>query len=73
MLYSTCTFSVEEDEGNVAYVLEEFPQMQLCCLDLDKVPGACGGFGLPGWHEALSAPLKRGGAFSGPDAKKGRG
>ena len=24
MLYSTCTFSVEEDEGNVAYVLEEF-------------------------------------------------
>ena len=48
MLYSTCTFSVEEDEGNVSYVLEKFPQMELCCLDLDKVPGACGGFGLSG-------------------------
>ena len=58
MLYSTCTFSVEEDEGNVAYVLEEFPQMQLCCLDLDKVPGACGGFGLPGCMRLFPHRLK---------------
>ena len=63
MLYSTCTFSVEEDEGNVAYVLEEFPQMQLCCLDLDKVPGACGGFGLSGCMRLFPYRLKGEGHF----------
>ena len=73
MLYSTCTFSVEEDEENVAYVLEEFPQMQLCCLDLDKVPGACGGFGLSGCMRLFPHRLKGEGAFSGPDAKKRAG
>ena len=71
MLYSTCTFSVEEDEENVAYVLEEFPQMQLCCLDLDKVPGACGGFGLPGCMRLFPHRLKGEGHFLALMRKKG--
>lgn len=71
MLYSTCTFSVEEDEGNVAYVLEEFPQMQLCCLDLDKVPGACGGFGLSGCMRLFPYRLKGEGHFLALMRKKG--
>ena len=71
MLYSTCTFSVEEDEENVAYVLEEFPQMQLCCLDLDKVPGACGGFGLSGCMRRFPHRLKGEGHFLALMRKKG--
>ena len=71
MLYSTCTFSVEEDEENVAYVLEEFPQMQLCGLDLDKVPGACGGFGLSGCMRLFPHRLKGEGHFLALMRKKG--
>ena len=71
MLYSTCTFSVEEDEENVAYVLEEFPQMQLCCLDLDKVPGACGGFGLSGCMRLFPHRLKGEGHCLAQRPKKG--
>ena len=71
MLYSTCTFSVEEDEENVAYVLEEFPQMQLCCLDLDKGPGACGGFGLSGCMRLFPHRLKGEGHFLALMRKKG--
>ena len=71
MLYSTCTFSVEEDEENVAYVLEEFPQMQLCCLDLDKVPGACGGFGLSGCMRLFPHRLRGEGHFLALMRKKG--
>jgi NOL1/NOP2/sun family putative RNA methylase len=29
MMYSTCTFSKEENEGSVSFVLDEFPDMQL--------------------------------------------
>ena len=33
ILYSTCTFSPEEDEGTVAYLLEEFPEFKVIdCL-----------------------------------------
>ena len=64
MLYSTCTFSVEEDEENVAYVLEEFPQMQLCCLDLDKCREHAAGLGLSGCMRLFPHRLK-GRAFSG--------
>lgn len=71
MLYSTCTFSVEEDEGNVAYVLEAFPQMELCCLDLDKVPGACGGFGLSGCMRLFPHRLRGEGHFLALMRKKG--
>ena len=71
MMYSTCTFSVEEDEGNVSYILEEFPQMELCCLDLDKVPGACGGFGLSGCMRLLPHRLRGEGHFLALMRKKG--
>ena len=83
MLYSTCTFSVEEDEENVAYVLEEFPQMQLCCLDLDKVPGACGGGGVSGGPagpktargrgDTLNAPPPQRTSSAGGRSRRGRG
>ena len=71
MMYSTCTFSVEEDEGNVSYILEEFPQMELCCLDLDKVPGACGGFGLSGCMRLFPHRLRGEGHFLALMRKKG--
>ncbi|MDD3278886.1 MAG: RsmB/NOP family class I SAM-dependent RNA methyltransferase [Lachnospiraceae bacterium] len=29
MLYSTCTFSPEENEGTISWLLEQFPQMEL--------------------------------------------
>lgn len=29
MLYSTCTFSPEEDEGTISYLLEKFPEFQV--------------------------------------------
>ncbi len=34
LLYSTCTFSPEEDEGMAAYILDHFPEMEL----LDALP-----------------------------------
>ena len=71
MMYSTCTFSVEEDEGNVSYILEKFPQMELCCLDLDKVPGACGGFGLSGCMRLFPHRLRGEGHFLALMRKKG--
>ena len=71
MLYSTCTFSRQEDEENVSYVLKEFPQMELCCLDLDKVPGACGGFGLSGCMRLFPHRLKGEGHFLALMRKKG--
>ena len=46
LLYSTCTFSRKEDEDNVEYLLEQCPQMELCRLNPDDVPGACEGIGL---------------------------
>lgn len=71
MMYSTCTFSVEEDEGNVAYILEEFPQMELCFLDLDKVPGSCGGFGISGCMRLFPHRLRGEGHFLALMRKKG--
>jgi NOL1/NOP2/sun family putative RNA methylase len=35
MLYSTCTFSPEENEGTIAYLLEECPDMHV----IDALPG----------------------------------
>ena len=72
MMYSTCTFSVEEDEGNVSYILKEFPQMELCGLDLDKVPGSCGGFGLSGCMRLFPHRLRGEGHFLALMRKKGR-
>ena len=46
LLYSTCTFSPEEDEENVAFLLENVPEMSLVPLPL--FAGAAPGFGLSG-------------------------
>lgn len=29
MMYSTCTFAPQEDEGTVSFLLENFPEMEL--------------------------------------------
>lgn len=45
LLYSTCTFSPQENEGVISYILENFPQMEL--LD---IPGYRGfSKGCPDW------------------------
>lgn len=45
LLYSTCTFDREENEGTIQYLLEQFPEMQL--LDLPNREGFSRGIGLP--------------------------
>lgn len=46
LLYSTCTFSRMEDEETVEYILKEIPELELCPLDLERVPGAARGKGM---------------------------
>jgi len=43
MVYSTCTFSTEENEENVSFILENYPEMSLVPVALD---GLSDGFGL---------------------------
>lgn len=63
LLYSTCTFSRIEDEGNIEYILEHYPQMELCPLDLSAVPGAADGIGLKGCMRLFPHRLKGEGHF----------
>lgn len=63
LLYSTCTFSRIEDEGNIEYILEHYPQMELCTLDLPAVPGAVDGIGLKGCMRLFPHRLKGEGHF----------
>ena len=46
LMYSTCTFSVTEDEENVIWLLRECPEFEL--VPLPAFDGACGGIGLSG-------------------------
>lgn len=46
LLYSTCTFSPEEDEANAEFLLENVPELSLVPLPIFE--GASPGFGLPG-------------------------
>ncbi len=48
LLYSTCTYSVEEDEGMVQWFLQNHPEWRL--LPLPKTGGIADGFTLPGEH-----------------------
>ena len=61
LLYSTCTFSPEEDEGTVQEILDAFPEM--CVLDAAKYAGDVDltGFehGRPEWIENGSGELKK--------------
>lgn len=48
LLYSTCTFSVCENEDNVRWLLQKFPDLTLVPLPLETVPGAVrGAYDLP--------------------------
>jgi NOL1/NOP2/sun family putative RNA methylase len=65
MLYSTCTFSPEENEGTIAYLMEQFPQFHVVPAlpgeDLQKSLGVSyQGFdhGKPDWLEELANPPK---------------
>lgn len=49
LLYSTCTFSPEEDEQVIADTLEQFPELELA--DPDWYPGFSGGFPVSGKPE----------------------
>lgn len=42
LIYSTCTVTLEENEGLVAWTLQKFPNMQLC-----NAEPLLGGPGLP--------------------------
>lgn len=45
LLYSTCTFAPEEDEGTISYLLEQRPDMEL--MDIPAYEGFS--FGVPEW------------------------
>ena len=46
MLYSTCTFDSEENEGTIEYLLEQYPEFQIC--EIAPYEGFC-----PGLPEVL--------------------
>ena len=48
MLYSTCTFDREENEGNVEWLLKERPELRLAELPEDLYTGFSSGIGLAG-------------------------
>ena len=73
ILYSTCTFSREEDEGTVEYVLSRFPDLELKPLDTGLVPGACGGIGLDGCMRLFPHRIKGEGHFLALLRKKSGG
>lgn len=63
LLYSTCTFSREEDETNIRYILDRHPQMELCPLDLSLVPGSVNGKGMEGCMRLYPHRLRGEGHF----------
>lgn len=71
LLYSTCTFSEDEDEGTVKETLKRFPELELIPLDIGRVPGACGGFGLPGCMRLFPHKIKGEGHFLALMRKRG--
>jgi NOL1/NOP2/sun family putative RNA methylase len=61
MLYSTCTFSPEENEGTIAYLLEQFPEFHVVnAIPSEEEQKRLGisyegfDFGKPEWLEGLS-------------------
>ena len=63
LLYSTCTFSRREDEENVAFLLKNYPQLELVPLSLSAVPGAVDGVGLTGCLRLFPHKLRGEGHF----------
>lgn len=54
MLYSTCTFSIEENEGTIEYLLENYPELSLVPLPMPE------GFdtGHPEWTKSGREDMK---------------
>jgi NOL1/NOP2/sun family putative RNA methylase len=50
LIYSTCTYSVEENEQVIDWVLKKFPEMSIEYLDLKETPHICG---LCNWREKV--------------------
>ena len=63
MLYSTCTFDREENEGNVEWLLKERPELHLAELPEDLYTGFSGGIGLAGCVRLFPHRLKGEGHF----------
>ena len=63
MLYSTCTFDREENEGNVEWLLKERPELHLAELPEDLYAGFSGGIGLAGCVRLFPHRLKGEGHF----------
>ncbi len=62
LLYSTCTFSREEDEEIVQWVLDGFPDMELMSVPLFE--GASGGIGLTGCIRLFPHKIRGEGHFA---------
>ncbi len=69
MLYSTCTFSVCEDEDMIRYILSSYPQMELVPIPL--FPGASPGFDLEGVLRLFPHKIRGEGHFLALLRKKG--
>lgn len=61
LLYSTCTFDREEDEGTIEYLLERYPELELVKLPL--FDGAVDGIGLSGCIRLFPHRIKGEGHF----------
>lgn len=55
MLYSTCTFDPEENEGTIEYLLEQYPEFRIC--DIVPYEGFCPG--IPEASEGKREELKK--------------
>lgn len=71
LLYSTCTFDREEDEGVIEALFKEEPQMEL--VPLSRFEGAEDGIGLPGCIRLFPHRLKGEGHFLAMVRKKTAG
>lgn len=54
LVYSTCTFAPEEDEQTIAWLLKEYPALEM--VDIQKAPGMDDG--RPGWADGNPALQK---------------
>lgn len=73
LLYSTCTFSKEEDEETISYLLEQNPELELVPLNQSAVPGAADGKGLTGCLRLFPHRIKGEGHFLALLQKKADG
>lgn len=70
LLYSTCTFDEDEDEGTIRYLLETFPEMHL--VPLERKEGFAPGIGMPECVRLFPHKIKGEGHFIALLQKEGR-